>query len=51
MQKEVHNQMDNGHFTIVESEDVPIDKPILPAVWQMKRKRNIRTREIKKYKL
>ena len=50
MQKEVQDQMDNGNFTIVEANDVPSDKPILPAVWQMKRKRNIRTREIKKYK-
>ena len=50
MQKEVDDQMSNGNFTIVERRKVPRGATILPAVWQMKRKRDIRTREIKKYK-
>ena len=50
MKKEVQDQMDNGNFTIIERKDVPDDKTILPAVWQMKRKRDITTRDIKKYK-
>ena len=50
MQKEAEDQMPNGNFTIVHKSEVPSDKPILPAVWQMRRKRDIKTREIKKYK-
>ena len=50
MEKEVRDQLNNGNFTIMHKDDVPSDKTILPAVWQMKRKRDIRSREIKKYK-
>ncbi len=50
MEKEVKDQLNNGNFTIMHRDDVPDDKTILPAVWQMKRKRDIRSREIKKYK-
>ena len=50
MQKEVDDQMKNGNFSIIKRSDVPKGKTILPAVWQMKRKRDIRTRRIKKYK-
>ena len=50
MQKEVQDQMDNGNFTIVKRSQIPKGKIILPAVWQMKRKRDIKTRKIKKYK-
>ena len=38
MQKEVEDQISNGNFTIVHKSEVPSDKPILPAVWQMHRK-------------
>jgi hypothetical protein len=50
MEKEVHDQMENGNFSIIKRQAVPKGKTILPAVWQMKRKRDILTREIKKYK-
>ena len=50
MQKEVNDQMENGNFSIIKRSEVPKGKIILPAVWQMKRKRNIRTRKVKKYK-
>ena len=50
MIKEVKDQMDNGNFTIVHKSEVPKGKTILPAVWQMKRKRDIKTRQVKKYK-
>ena len=50
MTKEVNDQMANGNYTIVPRSSVPKGKIILPAVWQMKRKRDIKTREIKKYK-
>ena len=50
MQKEVEDQMRNKNFSIVHIDDVPRDKVILPAVWQMKRKRGIKSRKVKKYK-
>jgi hypothetical protein len=50
MLKEVKNQMENGNFTVVPISKVPKGKTILPAVWRMRRKRDIRTREVKKYK-
>ena len=50
MKKEVDDQMKNGNFSLIKKIDVPKDKIILPAVWQMKRKRDIKSREIKKYK-
>ena len=50
MQKEVEDQTRNGNFSIVERKLIPKGKTILNAVWQMRRKRDIKTREIKKYK-
>lgn len=50
MEKEVEDQFQNGNFTIIHKSEVPRGATILPAVWQMRRKRDIRTREIKKYK-
>ena len=41
MSNEMTDQMDNGNFTIMERSEAPKGKSILPAVWQMKRKRNI----------
>lgn len=37
-------------WMITHKEDVPKGVTILPTVWQMKRKRDIRTREVKKHK-
>ena len=50
MRKEVSDQKENGNFIIMERNKVPKDKTILKSVWQMRRKRDIKTREIKKYK-
>ena len=50
MLKEVNDQMENGNFLIMHKLKVPKDKTILPAVWQMKCKHNIRTRKVKKWK-
>ena len=50
MDKEVKDQMGNGNFSITKRTNVPVGKTILPAVWQMKRKRDIMTRQITKYK-
>ena len=50
MQKEVEDQYNNNNFSVINRSQVPKDKSILPAVWQMKRKRDIKSRKIKKYK-
>ena len=50
MQKEIKDQSDNGNFTIVKRSTVPEGVIILPTVWQMKRKRDIKTRKVKKWK-
>jgi hypothetical protein len=50
MVKEVTDQMENGNFTIVKRSSVPAGESIMPTVWQMKRKRDIKTRAVKKWK-
>jgi len=50
MHKEIEDQMNNGNFSIVRRSEVPGGKAILPAAWQMKRKRDIKTRQVKKCK-
>jgi hypothetical protein len=48
MDKEVRDQLDTGNFTIIHKTLVPKGEKILPTVWQMKRKRDIKTRKIVK---
>jgi hypothetical protein len=50
MQKEIDDQMANGNFTIVRRTKVPKGAMVLPAVWQMKQKRDILSRQVKKWK-
>ena len=50
MRKEVKDQAENGNFSIVRKDTIPKGKNVLKAVWQMRRKRDIKTRAIKKYK-
>ena len=50
MEKEIHDQFENGNFTIIHRSEVPQGETVLPAVWQMKRKRDAKTGAIKKYK-
>lgn len=50
MEKEIKDQFENGNFTVIRKSEVPEGHTILPAVWQMRRKRDARTGEIKKYK-
>jgi hypothetical protein len=50
MQKEVQDQIDNGNYSILHQSELPKGAMVLPAVWQMKRNRNIMTREVKKWK-
>ena len=48
--KEIKDQMDNGNFSIIHKSKLPKGATVLPTVWQMKRKRDIMTRAIKKWK-
>lgn len=50
MSKEVKSHTENGVWELVPRSSVPAGTKILPAVWAMKRKRRIATREIYKWK-
>ena len=50
MQKEVKSHTENGVWELVPRSSVPEGVKILPAVWAMKRKRRIATREVYKWK-
>ena len=50
MDKEVRDQFENGNFTVVHRSQVPDGHTILPAVWQMRRKRDAKSGAIKKHK-
>ncbi len=50
IQKEISDQFESGNFTIILRSQVPHGCAILPAVWQMRRKRDARTGNMKKYK-
>ena len=50
MKKEWRDQLSNGNFVVRHKDDIPNGATILPAVWQMKRKRDIISRAVKKYK-
>ena len=50
MEKEVNDQSANGNFTVIPRSEVPKGFRVFPGVWTLVRKRDIQTREIKKYK-
>jgi hypothetical protein len=50
MEKEVSAHTEAGNFIIVPRHKVPQGVLVIPAVWQMKRKRRISTREVYKWK-
>ena len=50
MVRKITDQRQNGNFTVVKRSNIPAGHKIFPAVWQMRRKRDIKTQEIKKYK-
>ena len=50
MQKEMDDQMADGNFELVQRDKIPIGTKIFPAAWQMRRKRDIKTQEVKKWK-
>jgi hypothetical protein len=50
MQKEIEAHEKRGHWEVISKSKVPDDMPILPAVWAMRRKRRIATRQVYKWK-
>jgi len=50
MVEEIDAQLKEGNFSLILRSKVPKGTTILPAVWQMKRKRWIQTREVYKWK-
>ena len=50
MEKEVNDQIKNGNFSVIPRSKVPKGFCVFPGVWTLVRKRDIQTREIKKYK-
>ena len=50
MDTEIKDQLANGNFNVMKKSQVPKDTQILPTVWQMRRKRDIMTGKITKYK-
>jgi hypothetical protein len=50
MEKEIAQQVQCGVYSIIKKSKVPQGATILPAVWALQRKQDIRTGTIKKYK-
>lgn len=50
MMKEVKDHTERKHWNVILKSDVPEGETILPAVWAMRRKRRIATREVYKWK-
>jgi hypothetical protein len=48
--KEVNDHIDRKHWELVPRDQVPKDTKILPAVWSMKHKRDIKMRKVYKWK-
>ncbi len=47
---EVNGHVDNKHWQLTKRSEVPPNTDVLPSVWLMRRKRDITTNDIKKYK-
>jgi hypothetical protein len=50
MEDEVRAHTENGNWIIVDRKSVPKNQPILPSVWAMRRKRDIATQQVYKWK-
>jgi hypothetical protein len=50
MEEEVRAHTENKNWTLISRDKVPNNQPILPAVWAMRRKRDIATKEVYKWK-
>jgi len=49
-QKEIDDHLDSETFEVMRRSDLPEGAAVMPAVWQMKRKRDIKTQEVYKWK-
>jgi len=47
---EINGHVDNNHWQLTKHSDIGKDIDVLPSVWSMRRKRDITTNEVKKYK-
>jgi Reverse transcriptase (RNA-dependent DNA polymerase) len=50
MEKEVRAHTENANWKVMKRKDVPKDQTVLPAVWAMRRKRDIATQQVYKWK-
>ena len=50
MKDEIRQHEENGHWKMILRSKIPPDTKVLPAIWAMKRKRRISTREVYKWK-
>jgi hypothetical protein len=50
MKEEIHSQVEGGVYSIIHESERPTEATLLPSVWQMRRKRNVITGDIKMYK-
>ena len=50
MVREVNGHVDQNHWKLIKRSEVPKDQMVVPSVWAMRRKRNLTTNEITKYK-
>ena len=48
--KEVNGHVENNNWEVIKRSKVPADEEVIPSVWAMRRKRNLTTNEITKYK-
>ncbi len=48
--KDVNGHVDNNSWVLIPRDEVPADQEVVPAVWSMRRKRDLTTGEIIKYK-
>jgi hypothetical protein len=48
--KEVNDHIENKHWELIPHEAVPKGVKVLPSVWSMKRKRDIKTQQVYKHK-
>ena len=50
MEEEIRDNFKHNNFIVVHKSKVPQGATVLPSVWQLRRKRHIKTGEIKRYK-
>ena len=50
MKEEIQQHEELGHWELIKRDQIPKGTKVLPAVWAMKRKRRIDTREVYKWK-